>query len=243
MPSVRSINKHLKRLKRLTRSIFEVFIRTETIAQSQSKWDRLAEENARYYVFTDQGTSITEPAFRLAGQHDYDHLIAQDRLLNERLAPFSSRTVLEIGSGIGRITEFLADAFGSVSGIDISPQMIERAKERLKNRPNLTLIATDGTTYPFPRASFDFVFSVIVFQHMPSKEVIQKNFREIGRVLKQTGIAKIQLRGVPTDKTSWFYGPAFASAEVPNLLKGTGLSLLRHEGEGTKYFWVWLTKA
>ncbi len=86
----------------------------------------------------------------------------------------------------------------------------------------------------------DLVFSFIVFQHMPSREIIRKNIEEIARVLKSDGIAKIQLRGIPVSKGNWYYGPSFNSADVQDLISGLPLSLLNIEGEGNKYFWVWL---
>src|SRR5579859_3324656 len=52
--------------------------------------------------------------------------------------------VLEIGSGVGTVTELIADALdsaGSVTGIDISPKSIEIARRRLGNRGNVTLIS------------------------------------------------------------------------------------------------------
>lgn len=229
-------------LKRIREVIRGIAMPEETIIQSKIKWDALARKNARYYVLTDQGEEISEEVFRAAGKRDYEKLIKNDPFIQQHLNPFSDHSVLEIGVGIGRITEFLAGEFKTVSGVDISTEMISRAKERLFEKQNVTLVATDGEHYPFPNHSMDFVFSTIVFQHMPSVEVIRQNFFEIERVLKSNGIAKIQLRGVPTEKSNWFYGPAFTLNDLPELFKGINLSIFKTEGAGTKYFWVWIEK-
>lgn len=214
---------------------------TETIIHSQNKWYDLARKNARYYVLSNQGEKISEEDFRAAGRRDYQKYIACDEVLRIKLSPFSGGKVLEIGAGIGRITEFIAEEFKEVCAIDISAEMVARGKKRLRSFSNVQYIATDGISYPFPQNSFDFAFSFIVFQHMPSVDVIQKNFHEISRVLKPGGIAKIQLRGVPTKRTEWFYGPAFTSESLASIT-GAHLSVIKTEGVGTKYYWVWLER-
>lgn len=218
-----------------------VLIPTETITHSQSKWDDLARKNARYYVLSDRGEKISEQDFRTAGKRDYQKYIGCDELVRAKLFPFADKKVLEIGAGIGRITEFIAEEFQEVTAIDISTEMVIRGKKRLRDANNVHYIATNGISYPFSENTFDFIFSFIVFQHMPSVDVIQKNLYELGRVLKPSGIAKIQLRGVPTNRTAWFYGPAFTAESLAQII-GDNLSVIKTEGAGTKYYWVWVEK-
>ena len=217
-------------------------MRTETITESKDKWNKLAKENARYYVLTDFGAEISEEKFREAGKKDFETLITGDAFLNKHLSPFNNKSALEIGCGIGRITEFLASAFGQVTGADISEAMINEGQKRLQTLRNVRLVATDGKTLPAESDSIDFVFSFIVFQHMPDVQTIRANVAEISRVLKIGGLAKIQLRGLPTSKKNWFYGPSFDMGSVKNLIKGLPLEILKSESENTRYFWVWLSK-
>ena len=218
------------------------FLPDETMTDSKKKWNRLAKENARYFVMTDYGEKINEETFRNSGKNDFQMLIEKDDLLQKKLVPFKDKKVLEIGCGIGRITEFLANNFGEVTGIDISEQMIEHGKKRLANKNNVRLAATDGLTFPFPDSIFDLVFSFIVFQHMPDIATIRKNVEEIARVLKSGGLAKIQLRGLPTSKKNWFYGPAFARRDAEKLIVSLPLTIIKTEGENQRYFWLWLEK-
>lgn len=272
-----------KPLRALGRKAVNAFTLTETIDASKKKWNTMAEKNARYFVMTDFGEKISEEQFHASGRKDFDELVLQDKILATRLIPFKEKTVLEIGAGCGRITEFFADYFKEVAGVDISESMIAQGKERLaarvhsktpqmrgaeerKTEPyssysevlsdegnkadegfgmyskNVELFATDGLHIPLPDNSRDFVFSFIVFQHMPDKETIKANLKEIGRVLKTGGIAKIQLRGLPTSKKNWFYGPSFESKNIPELIQSTGLSILQTSGGGSRYFWVWLER-
>jgi SAM-dependent methyltransferase len=98
-------------------------------------------------------------------------------------------TVLDIGCGSGVDTIFAAKMTGSagkVVGIDLMPEMLQRAKE------NLTLANLDNVTYEeassdklsFPDENFDVVISNGVFNLVPDKA---KAFSEVFRVLKPGG--------------------------------------------------------
>lgn len=229
-------------IKILLRKTLNFLIPAEGIKDSKNKWNKLASENARYFVLTDLGEKITEEEFRAAGRKDYEELVANDALIHEWLADFTNKTVLEIGCGIGRITEFLAQNFAEVFAVDISEEMIKKGRERFKNADNINFIANNGKNYPIKNESIDFVFSYIVFQHMPNKKVVEENFKEIKRVLKENGIAKIQVRGLPTSKLNWFYGPSFTRKELEKMVNKFGLKIQKTAGENQRYFWMWCVK-
>jgi len=232
----------LNQAKRLARKIVNTFLPTENIIESKQKWNLLAQKNAPYYIKTDFGENITEAEFRQSGEKDYQDLIKNDRLVKENLGNFKDKTVLEIGCGIGRVTEFISKNFKKVLAIDISEEMVREGERRLKDCVNIEFIAGDGRTYPVADSSIDFVFSYIVFQHMPNKKVVEENFKNIKRVLKNGGIAKIQVRGLPTSKMNWFYGPSFTEKEITKMINSIGLELLKTEGGNQRYFWIWLQK-
>ncbi|MFA5998227.1 MAG: class I SAM-dependent methyltransferase [Candidatus Paceibacterota bacterium] len=230
-------------IKVMLRSMANFLIPSETLRASKNKWDRLALQNARYFVLTDFGEKITEEEFEESGEKDFTELIAGDEILAHRLVDFKDKTVLEIGCGIGRITKFLSLRFKKVFAVDISAEMIKAGSERLQNLANITFIANDGERYPsIEDSTVDFVFSYIVFQHMPDKKIILENLKEIRRVLAPHGVAKIQLRGLPTSKYNWFYGPSFSKDEIENILGSLGLKLIKTEGEKQRYFWIWFSK-
>lgn len=220
--------------------IIDSILPSESITDSKKKWDFLAQKNAKYYVCSDQGEGISEEAFKEAGGVDYKDLVSNDQIVKEKIG--TSSTVLEVGCGIGRMTEFFSRDFGSVCAIDISKNMIEQARERLKKYQNIKFVESNGVSYPFDLNAFDLIFSFIVFQHMPDKETIIKNINEISRVLRPGGVAKIQFRGVRVAKGSWFYGPAVTQNEIDDMARNAGMKVIKQSDSNKKYYWVWFQK-
>jgi SAM-dependent methyltransferase len=104
--------------------------------------------------------------------------------------------VLEVGCGPGRLLAHIAPLVTSVSGVDISGEMITLARERLRPWPNVTVAKNDGRTLAaFPDGAFDFVYSVNVFQHIPDRTWIESYMSEIHRVLRSGGQTTIQMDG------------------------------------------------
>lgn len=216
----------------------------KTAAKSKAEWDGLAEENHRYYIVSKEGRDINDEQFKETGKENYSDLIIDDKLLHETLGDFSTKKVLDIGCGAGRLTEFFAKDFEHAYGVDISENMVLKARKRLKDVSNVTFVSNDGEHYPFEDNTFDLVFSYIVFQHMPSREVIQENFKEIKRVLKPSGIAKIQIRGGrKVKKGSWYYGPNYTEDEAKKLADNAGLEIVKIGDPSIKRFFLWLKKA
>jgi SAM-dependent methyltransferase len=216
---------------------------SQSIQDSKKKWNGLAEENGKYYIVSKEGRSITDEKFRELGQQNYTELVAQDQLVKETLGTYADKRALEIGCGIGRVTEFFAADFEHVTGLDISDKMIADATKRLEHINNISFIATDGMHYPIEDQSIDLVFSYIVFQHMPSVEVVKENFKEIRRVLKDSGLAKIQVRGGrKVRKGSWYYGPSFKSKDMQAMMAEVGLEIIKDGDDTMKRYFVWVKR-
>ncbi|MDH4129258.1 MAG: arsenite methyltransferase [Spirochaetota bacterium] len=102
-------------------------------------------------------------------------------------------TVLDIGSGLG-IDVFIASKrvgeSGRVYGLDMTPQMIERAKENANKSGynNVEFILGDADNIPLDDGTVDLVISNCVINLTPNKE---KVFKEIYRVLKPGGTIMI----------------------------------------------------
>ena len=96
--------------------------------------------------------------------------------------------MLEIGCGAGRMLVHFAPVFEHVVGVDIAPEMIERARPRMPE--NVGLVVVDGADLePVADASVDLVLSIQVFQHVPEREVIGAYLEETARVLRPGGRA------------------------------------------------------
>src|SRR5215208_6316990 len=107
------------------------------------------------------------------------------------LAP--SGEVLEVGSGPGRLAARLAELAPGVqiTGVDISPEMVERANSLAANSgvaDRVQFRVGDGASLPFPDASFNAVVSTFSLHHWQSPA---KGLEEIYRVLRAGGLARI----------------------------------------------------
>ncbi len=70
--------------------------------------------------------------------------------------------VLDVGCGTGASTIELArraGPSGRVLAVDVSAGMLARAAERLAMNPNAEFVQADASTYRFPQAHFDLLFS------------------------------------------------------------------------------------
>jgi ubiquinone/menaquinone biosynthesis C-methylase UbiE len=90
------------------------------------------------------------------------------------------RDVLECGCGTGLLLERIAAFARSAKGIDLSPGMLERARER-----GLDVREGSVTALPFDDASFDVTCSYKVLAHVPE---IGKALAEMGRVTRPGGV-------------------------------------------------------
>lgn len=99
---------------------------------------------------------------------------------------------VEIGCGAGRITRQLGNYFQQVYAVDVSPDMIERARLNV-NPDNVDFHLTDGTALPLEDESVTAAFSCEVFQHFNSPSFAENYLSEIFRVLKPEGSIMIHL--------------------------------------------------
>ncbi len=110
--------------------------------------------------------------------------------------------VLDLGCGNGRFFEVFKKKGVNYKGVDKAEKLIEKAKNKL---PKVDFLVGDGLDLPFSANSFDYVFSVAVFHHLPSMESRIKFLKEIKRVLKSGGEARVSVWNLlETDKKVYF---------------------------------------
>ena len=103
--------------------------------------------------------------------------------------------VLDVGCGTGLIARRAAEAVGatgSVSGIDVSPDMIEVAKAIPADGAPIDWRAGDATALPYPDGSFDVVLCQMTLMFLQDRSAA---VREMHRVLAPGGRVVINTPG------------------------------------------------
>src|SRR5258706_6606142 len=166
----------------------------EISSRMRDDWNARAREDAGYYV-----------AFGRRDSDDAEFFATATEVINRlewelRRVPLDQRgnwRALEVGWVPGPLMRPMSRHFVEIHGVDVSDEMIARAREKLRDIPNAHPHATDGSSLAmFSDESFEFVYSYAVFQHIPSRDVVFQYLRETQRVLKTGGLALLQFSGL-----------------------------------------------
>lgn len=102
-----------------------------------------------------------------------------------RHVPAHCEAALDIGCGTGTFSRLLAERARRVIALDLSPRMIEVARERSRRHPNIEYQVADARTWEFPDGRFDCVASIAAMHHLPLEEMLLqiKGALRVGGVL------------------------------------------------------------
>ncbi len=96
------------------------------------------------------------------------------------LLEWEPRRVLEVGGGPGELAERMQNELGAtVSFVDVSPRMVELARER-----GIDAQVGDAQSLPFADGSFDTVVAAWMLYHVPD---LDRGLAELARVLTPGG--------------------------------------------------------
>lgn len=167
------------------------------LQQLQASWDELGKDDPFWAILAVPGSK--------GNRWDLDEFFASGRDTVGSMLEFArgcgaepARTAaLDFGCGAGRLTQGMAAHFDRVDGVDIAASMVElarghnqhgeRCQYHVNGKPDLRL---------FDDASFDFVGSHMVLQHM-APELAESYLREFIRVLRPGGVAVFQAPAEP----------------------------------------------
>ena len=124
--------------------------------------------------------------------------------------------VLDVSTGTGEaalMTLPIVGASGLVIGADISPAMLEGARDRL-DEPSFLPLAADGQALPFRDGSFDAVLCQLGLQFFPDPAL---GLREFRRVLRVEGSIAVCVISTPDRAPMWGILADAISRFVPNL--------------------------
>jgi SAM-dependent methyltransferase len=217
----------------------------EITRKMREEWDQRALENARHYVATER-TDWTDEEYFESGRENVRREILSDMTNICQGKDPKQMKVLEIGCGSGRVTRALSEVFGEVYAVDISGEMIRQAKQSLTGNPNAHVFQNNGADLAvLGDIEVDFAFSYIVFQHIPSRDVIRNYVREVQRLLRPGGLFKFQVQGwgeMEAQADDTWLGASFSDADAVAMAEECGFEPRYRHGAGTQYFWLWYFK-
>ena len=145
---------------------------TATMKRDATDWEELARLEPYFAVLTNEGVldvagnACATAAFFETGENDIAMLLeALPSVLGHELR---LARVLDFGCGAGRLTLPLARRSGSVVACDIAPTMLAHARRHaLEGGLRNTAFVLTGELCRSVAGTFDFICSLLVFQHIP----------------------------------------------------------------------------
>lgn len=227
--------------------IFSSLRMAELTRKMRKDWDRRARRDAMHFVNTAQAEWDEGEFFATGEENVRDHVLNDMPSICQGRDPSRMR-ILEIGCGVGRMTRSLAATFGEVHAVDVSDEMVVRAKHFLRNTPNAHVYRNSGKDLNvLGDLDFDFAYSFIVFQHIPSRAVIDSYVGAVSRCLRKGSMFKFQVQGHQgssprnSGRDTWL-GASISESAAATMAARHGFELRRSAGAGTQYFWLWFYK-
>ena len=132
-------------------------------------------------------------------------------LLSAQL-PEPPARIADLGCGTGSLSVLLADAGHAVDGVDFSPEMVTRARDKAAGRDGVTFTVADAGDPPLERGAYDVVLCRHVLWALPDQSAVVDRWVGLladgGRLLLVEG--------------SWHTGAGLTAAETEALLRGAG---------------------
>ncbi len=160
----------------------------------KNTWLELGRHDPLWAVVTREdkrGGKWDLPEFFATGEQD---VARYHQLLTRRAgSPPQLDEVLDFGCGVGRLSRAWSRRAKQVTGVDISPTMIEKARSFLADTNNITFLVNEQPDLSlFPDEKFELVFSHICLQHM-AWPIAAGYLREFARVCRDGGWVAFQL--------------------------------------------------
>ena len=152
-----------------------------------------------------------------------------DEVVEEFVAPYvtDESVVAGIGVGGGRIAARVAPRVRELYGFDISRTMLRRAREALREHPNVRYVKLDRPEeLAAYEGRFDFVYAFDVFLHL-DLHVMWRYFAQFARILRDDGKVFLHTANLAApDGWRWFSeqrgysvgGAYFVSPEIVGIL-------------------------
>ncbi len=160
----------------------------------RERWDRLAADDPLWAVLTDpakRGQRWDPAEFFATGREEIASVMRTAESLGY---PAERSRALDFGCGVGRLTQALAGSFGRVTGVDVSPAMLELARQfNTQGERCEYILNTADNLRRFSDSSFDLIYCRNVLQHSGAARHARSYVREFARVLRPSGLGLFQL--------------------------------------------------
>jgi SAM-dependent methyltransferase len=156
------------------------------------------------------------------------------------VAPRGDERALDSGTGTGALAFALAPHVREVVGADVVPELLEQARKRAEQFPNVTFVEGDATKLPFGYGEFDLAGTLRTFHHMARPELavaeLVRVTRSQGRVLVVDQIAPVDpMAAAELNRFERARDPShtrtLADVDLRGLFESNGLVLVRAEYE------------
>ncbi len=150
--------------------------------------DNVLGHRAKYNALM-AGRSPEEAANEFVGGGDpIEHGYIQLELIR-RYRTTAGASIVDIGCGIGRLTQHMRhEAIDSYLGIDVIPEIMQRAIERVKGDDRFSFAVGENCRIPKADSSADIVIAFSVITHLLDEECFEY-LLEARRVLRTGGVA------------------------------------------------------
>jgi len=126
-----------------------------------------------------------------ASQYDTNENKTRDleaKALRDVLSMISFNSVLEIGCGTGKNTEWLLKKAEQITAVDLSEEMLSKAKEKIQSDKVEFIKADINSDWDFTQKTFDLVSFGLVLEHIENLDHI---FKEAYKKLNEEGYVYI----------------------------------------------------
>lgn len=126
-----------------------------------------------------------------ASQYDTNENKTRDleaKALKDILSLISFDTVLEVGCGTGKNTEWLLQKANCITAIDLSEEMLAKAKAKIQSEKVEFIQANINNEWSFSEKTFDLISFSLVLEHIENLDHI---FKEVYKKLNDGGFVYI----------------------------------------------------
>jgi len=176
------------------------------VKDTDADWAMLGEGEPFYGVLSDPRflrANITPAALEEFWQTGRNEMHGYRQLIQAHFGDFSDASALDFGCGVGRLTRAMGEMCRQATGLDISPGMLVEARRHAPANVNYVSALGDET--------FDWLNSIIVFQHIPP----QRGYRLLDDLL-----ARVNSGGALSLHVTLFKDESFLTHLWPTLHRG-----------------------